>query len=146
MRIAKIIIILAVVIFLSIQFVPVDRSNPQPTGDIKTPENIKSLLHRSCYDCHSFETIWPWYSYIAPASWLVVSDVHEARQYMNFSIWNTYSESDAKRYIRRSLQWVKDGEMPLPQYLLLHPDAKIVPSDLKMLEKWVADSAVEDEE
>ena len=82
------VLILAVI---GIQFVPVNRMNPPVTGEIGAPEKVMAILHRSCYDCHSNKTVWPWYSYVAPISWLVADDVHEGRRHMNFSEWNTYN-------------------------------------------------------
>ena len=62
-----------------IQFIPVNRNNPEVTGEINAPEEVMAILRRSCYDCHSNETVWPWYSYVAPASWLISHAVHDGR-------------------------------------------------------------------
>ena len=71
------------VVLLAIQLVPVQRSNPPVEAEVPAPENVRTILRRACYDCHSNETVWPWYSRIAPVSFLVASDVHEARAKMN---------------------------------------------------------------
>jgi hypothetical protein len=74
-----------------IQFITVDRTNPPVTGEIEAPEKVMAILRTSCYDCHSNETKWPWYSYIAPASWLIADDVQVGRGHMNFSEWSGYN-------------------------------------------------------
>jgi len=84
-------LIVCCVIFLLFQFVPVDRSNPPVVADLQAPVDVKSVLQRSCYDCHSNEVKWPWYSYVAPVSWLVAHDVKEGREELNFSEWDRYA-------------------------------------------------------
>ena len=66
--------------FILIQFVPVDRSNPPVLSDVQAPAEVQTILRRSCYDCHSHETHWPWYAYVAPASWFVVDHIEEGRE------------------------------------------------------------------
>lgn len=130
------------VVFLLIQLHRPVRSNPpiDPSETISMgldiPEEVDAILRRSCYNCHSNETKWPWYSSIAPASWLVASDVKNARQYMNFSTWNTYRK--AKRLsLLESICNVTSGKlMPLPQYLLLHPEAKLTHDEIEILCQW----------
>ncbi len=87
----RIIIIVIIVILIGIQFVPVSKTNPPVTGEIKAPNDVMQILRTSCYDCHSNEVNWPWYSNVAPMSWLVAYDVDEAREHMNFSEWASYS-------------------------------------------------------
>jgi hypothetical protein len=70
------------------QLVPLDRSNPPVSAEVPATPEVRAILKRSCYDCHSNETRWPWYAYAAPMSWLLVYDVHEAREHMNFSTWD----------------------------------------------------------
>lgn len=104
-----------------IQFVPVDRSNPPITREIAwDSEATEELARRSCYDCHSNETEWPWYSSVAPVSWLVARDVAEARGHLNFSTWDR-SSHDPDEIPRM----VEDGEMPPGRYTLAHPGARL---------------------
>ncbi len=72
---------------MAIQLVPVNRSNPTVEADLEAPEAVTAVLRTACYDCHSNETHWPWYSYVAPVSWLVAHDVEEARSEFSFSHW-----------------------------------------------------------
>src|SRR6478672_7737844 len=76
------------VAFLAAQIVPVTRVNPPVEGDLTAPADVKAVLRRACYDCHSNETVWPWYSHVAPVSWLVADDVNKGRRHWNFSTWN----------------------------------------------------------
>src|SRR2546423_15539812 len=77
---------------LLIQLIPVSRSNPPITKDIAAPPRIESILRRGCYDCHSNQTRWPWYAYVAPVSWLAIRDVDSGRKHLNFSTWDKYSD------------------------------------------------------
>jgi hypothetical protein len=131
------IIICAVVLFglLSVVF-PVDRTNPPVTGEIEAPEKVMAILKRSCYDCHSNETVWPWYSYVAPMSWLVRSDVQEGREYMNFSEWSSYNDKQKKYKPKLCGKMVEKGEMPLWFYLPLHPEAELSSEDVETILAW----------
>lgn len=133
-KILKIIVIALFGVFLALQFVPVDRSNPPVVSDLEAPVEVKSILKRSCYDCHSNEVNWPWYSYVAPVSWLVAYDVKEGREELNFSEWNRYAnDSDMKEEI---VEEVAEGEMPLGIYLAIHRDAAVSSSELATLRQW----------
>lgn len=104
-----------------IQFVPVDRTNPPVTREVRWDSDAtRDLARRSCYDCHSNETEWPWYSSVAPASWLVAGDVAEGRTHLNFSTWDQPNEDSDK-----IIEMVESGEMPLRKYTLAHPGARL---------------------
>lgn len=132
----KILIALAVIV-VGIQFIPVDRSNPPVTQEIDAPANVKSILKTSCYDCHSNETDWPWYSYVAPVSFLVASDVQNARKRVNFSEWDKYDDEKKEKKKGAILDDVEEGEMPLPKYLITHPNAELNSEKIKELKNWV---------
>ena len=116
-------IVALVGVFVAIQFVPHGRAheNPPVTG---TPDwdtaRTRELARRACFDCHSNETDWPWYSWVAPASWIVTSDVHEAREHLNFSEFD-----QDPGHADEAAEMVRKGEMPLDEYELLHPDARL---------------------
>ena len=121
-----------------IQFVPIGRHNPPVTEDVDAPAEVKSILRSSCYDCHSNETRWPAYAYVAPVSWVIAFDVHEARDQLNFSQWDRYSEN-AREYVKHhAVNIVTAGEMPPRRYLILHSDAEVTPSELSILEEWAS--------
>ena len=121
---------------IGIQFVPIHRTNPPVTGEIEAPDKVMAILHRSCYDCHSNKTVWPWYSYVAPMSWLVADDVHEGRKHMNFSEWDTYNTKRKNHKIKECGELVEEGEMPLWFYLPLHPEAELLPQDIETIVAW----------
>ena len=132
-----IIFVVVIILLIAIQFVPVNKTNPPVTGEIKGPENVMQILRTSCYDCHSNEVTWPWYSNIAPASWLVAYDVNEAREHMNFSEWQSYSAEDKADDIEEIWEEVEEGEMPLWYYLILHSEAELSENDKVILKDWV---------
>lgn len=121
---------------LLIQFVRPDQTNPPVTGDIEAPPEVMSLLKRSCYDCHSFETRWPWYAQVVPVSWLVTKDVNDGRKHLNFSVWQGYEEGRKLKKFKEIAEEVADGEMPLDIYLPLHPEAKLTPAETTLLVEW----------
>ena len=131
---------LFLVVFIAVQFVRPDRTNPPaPVAaslQAKTPPDIKALLDRSCRDCHSNETRWPWYSTVAPMSWMVAGDVHQGRDHFNYSEWNTYVSDDQDKLLGAMCALAKRGRMPLPSYLLTHRHAKLSPADVTALCTW----------
>jgi hypothetical protein len=115
------IVVTGVVVFIAIQLVPYgrDHKNPAVVADAPWPsDDVRRLARAACYDCHSNETHWPWYSNVAPMSWLVQRDVDDGRKALNFSVWPDDEADDLH-------DPVEDGEMPPRNYLLLHPDAKL---------------------
>jgi hypothetical protein len=131
----------ATVLLVVAQFVPVDTSNPPVTAEIDAPADVKGILERSCYDCHSNETTWPWYSRVAPVSWLVAHDVEEAREHLNFSEWDQLSTEDQLEGIEEAWEEVEEGEMPLWFYLPLHPEARLSATDREVLKRWATSEA-----
>lgn len=130
--------IVALVLVASIQFVPVDRRNPPVTGEIQVPDDVKAVLRRACWDCHSNETHWPWYSYVAPISWRVAGHVHDGRKELNFSEWASFPPG--RQHKKRQQVWdeVREGKMPLSDYLWLHPGAALTDADRAVLAAWSA--------
>jgi hypothetical protein len=127
---------IVVAIAILLQIFTVKRSNPPVTGTIEAPEQVMAILHRSCFDCHSNKTKWPWYSYVAPMSWLVTDDVHVGRKHMNFSEWDTYNDKQKRHKMKKCGEMVEEGEMPLWFYLPLHPEGELLPKDIEILTAW----------
>ena len=133
--------ILAIILIL-IQFVrplrinPVSDKSKDISASLNIPVNVSEILERSCYDCHSNNTRWPWYSYIAPVSWLIAQDVNNGRDKMNFSEWGNYNLTDRISTFDDIVKMLQKDEMPLPKYLLLHRDAKLTDDDKNLLIKW----------
>lgn len=125
-----------VVIFVAIQFVPVDRSNPPVTAEVPAPPEARAVLRRACYDCHSNETVWPWYSRVAPVSWLLARDVLKGRDELNFSTWDQYSVKEQVKKLKKSWEEATEGEMPPWFYQPVHRDAVLSAEDKAVLRRW----------
>ena len=106
------------------------------------PPAVAAVLKNSCYDCHSFETKWPWYSYVAPVSWLVVDDVRAARASLNFSDWPHDDARRARKRCRHIADEVQNGEMPPSNYGWMHREARLTAQQRQDLIQW-ADEQVE---
>lgn len=120
-----------VVAILILQLVPYGRSHTNPAGRMEprwdTPAT-RGLAVRACYDCHSNETVWPWYSQVAPMSWLLQRDVDEGRRKLNFSEWN-----QAQKEARESAKTVREGEMPPWFYTLIQREARLTAAETQAL-------------
>ncbi len=118
----------AAVLFVLIQFIPVDKTNPpvltEPSWD--SPQT-RELAQRACFDCHSNETVWPWYAKIAPSSWLLYRDVQGGRDRLNFSEWNSRTRMGEVAEV------IDGGEMPPWYYVIMHPDAKLTAAEKQQL-------------
>lgn len=124
------------VAFIAIQFIPVSRTNPSVQGDFRASTEVVSVLRRACYDCHSNETTWPWYSNVAPLSWVIAHDVNEGRAALNFSTWNQLSADKQAEVIKESWEVVAEGKMPTWYYVALHPEARLSANDKTALRTW----------
>ena len=126
---------IAVVIGILIQFIPYghDLTNPPVKSEpVWDPPQTRELAKRACFDCHSNESQWPWYSKVAPASWLLQHDVDEGRATMNFSEWDEYWLASSE-----IAEVIIEGEMPPPQYLILHPEARLSDAEKSQLANGV---------
>jgi hypothetical protein len=135
--------IAVLLLFIGIQFIQPDRTNP-PVDESKTifayvnvPGEVKSILERSCYDCHTQHTKWPWYSYVAPVSWLVASDVKNGRAMLNLSAWGDYSARKRIARLDQICQELMDDAMPIKPYRLLHPGAALSQAEVDLICNWV---------
>lgn len=125
-----------VVLLLGLQLVRPEKTNPPVTGDIETSPEVKALLKRACYDCHSNETTWPWYSHVAPSSWLVVRHVDDGRRKLNFSVWSSYEPKRQAHKLEECEELITSGDMPLAGYVPLHPEAKLTDAEKQVLLDW----------
>ncbi len=133
-----------VVLFLAIQLIPVNRDNPTTDAslEIKAPVEVMDIIKTSCYDCHSNKTEWPFYSYIAPLSWLVAGDVEHGREELNFSEWYKMSAEKISRKKEKLVEEVMEGKMPLPIYLYTHSNAELDEMQKQVLRGWVNQSKI----
>ena len=114
---------------------PVDETRAIQANSTITPQ-ISAIFERSCKDCHSSRTTWPWYSQVAPVSWLLVSDVNDAREQMSLSEWGTYDSRKKVSKLQKICEEGESGGMPLPTYVALHPAAKLSDADKQALCDW----------
>lgn len=125
-----------------IQFFRIDKTNPpvEATQDflnIAAPSaEIATLIKDACYDCHSHETKYPWYSNVAPISWMVAHHIEEGREHLNFSKWGTFSAKKRAHKIEECYEEVEKGEMPMYAYVLLHSEAKMTDEQKSALIAW----------
>ena len=128
-------------VFVFFQVIPYgEKTNPAVDKklEIKVPQKTMKIFHRSCYDCHSDETKWPWYSYIAPVSWSVSDHVVQGRRALNFSMWQNYSQ-EQKQKLKKGIYRTVKHVMPLSQYTFMHSDAKLSKNDIKNIQNWASD-------
>ena len=132
--------------FLLLQLVPVDRTNPPVVAEVHAPGPVEDILRTSCYDCHSNETVWPWYSRVAPVSWLISKHVEMGREHVNFSQWGTLSLEDRVKAREEIWEEVESGVMPHRGYLRWNPEARLNEAQEAILEEWAnsVETAAED--
>ncbi|MCF8242258.1 MAG: heme-binding domain-containing protein [Melioribacteraceae bacterium] len=140
-KIGMYVIIVVVIAVLGIQFIPVDRTNPPVENEITAPAHVMNVIKTSCYDCHSNETNWLWYSYVAPSSWFVADHVAEGREHLNFSDWYSYEPKKQKKLMEEIWEEVEEGEMPLASYTFMHPKAALNDSQKIVIREWIKSSS-----
>jgi len=128
---------------LAIQFIQPDTSNPpvDPAQDFQQaanpPAEVQSILKEACYDCHSNETRYPWYSRVAPVSWWIADHVGEGREKLNFSTFGALSPKDRSEALDEAAEKVDQGEMPLASYTWLHPAARLTTAQRNLVSGWL---------
>lgn len=101
--------------------------------------SVSTMLKTACYDCHSNETVYPWYASVAPVSWLVIHDTEEGREELNFSEWAGYSEKRKHHKLEEVIEMMEEGEMPLPVYTITHRDADLDEQQIAEVIAWAKD-------
>lgn len=139
LKIAAIVIVAALIV---VQFIRPDFTNP-PVNEAETleasvqvPENIKAIMKRSCSDCHTNTTVYPWYSQISPVSWWLKNHIDEGRRELNFSVWATYQPKRKAKKLEEVCEQINEKEMPLPSYTWVHRDAILSAEESKVLCDW----------
>lgn len=126
-----------------IQFIPTDKTvpkiNPKDTfvTVLDPPETILKQLKNACYDCHSYETIYPWYTYVAPVSFWINAHIRNGRKALNFSTWNKQSISEQKHLLYECAEEIAEGHMPPKGYYRMHKEAYLDESEKEKLQKWL---------
>jgi hypothetical protein len=137
--ILKLVILVGILVLAIGQIFPPDRTNPpiNPNMTFETVahpgQELASVVRRACYNCHSNETVWPWYSRVAPVSWLVAGDVEEGRSHLNFSEWGLLSRDMSRLKLQNACNQVKAGEMPLWFYVWMHPESRLSEQDVQTI-------------
>ncbi|KFC19092.1 heme-binding domain-containing protein [Epilithonimonas lactis] len=141
----KNILTVLLLLFIGIQFIDVQKniSQSQSANAIenhyKIPEKVQAILKTSCYDCHSNNTSYPWYSKVQPVKWWLADHVNSGKRHLNFDEFNSYSREKKLEKLDEIVETVKEGEMPLASYTVIHQDAKLSASTRAEIEKWVSE-------
>jgi hypothetical protein len=140
---AKRLVIGVVVVLALLQLVPLSRTNPPVTASrtleshVMVPQDVQQVLQRSCYDCHSNATVWPWYSHVAPVSWYVARDVKVARGHVNFQDWEAQiNPQEGKEHLGLICKLVREGKMPPADYRFIHSGTDLSAAEVNSVCAW----------
>ena len=139
----KNILTVLLLLFIGIQFIDIKKniSQDQSANAIgnhyNVPSKVQSILKTSCYDCHSNNTSYPWYSKIQPVKWWLADHVNSGKRHLNFDEFNSYSREKKLEKLDEIVETIKEGEMPLTSYTVIHQDAKLSALDVSEIKKWV---------
>ncbi len=127
--------IVILVFLVLIQFIRIDKTNPPVQEDkdfvkiYNTPESTQTILKNACYDCHSNETKYAWYSNVAPISWWTKSHINGGREHLNFSEFGDYNNNQKSHVLEEAIEVVENGKMPMRSYVLMHSEAELSTED-----------------
>ena len=144
MKIGKKAAIILLVVLVGIQFVPTKRNQSDNISEsdfmivYNVPEQIEKKIKVSCYDCHSNNTQYPWYNKIQPVAWFLEGHIKKAKEELNFNEFGDYSKRRQKNKLKSIINRIRDNEMPLPSYILMHKDAVLSESEKSELENWIS--------
>jgi len=124
--------------FLAIQFIPTGVGNPpaEPGQALEVPADVEPILAAACYDCHTNQTVWPWYSHVAPLSWWIADHVADGRRHLNFSEWASYPPEKADHKLEEIIASQQDKWMPLDSYVPMHPGADLTDEQRGKIIAW----------
>ena len=132
----KKILIAIVILLVVIQFFGPEKTNPPVKADLIADVSVKTILKTSCYDCHSNETVYPWYSNIVPVSYLLMNHINEGREHLNFSDWENLDSLKKEKLRKEIWEEVEKNKMPLSSYLKLHSEAELGNTQKDIIRKW----------
>lgn len=142
MKIFSTIVYWFLIVIALIQFIPVNRTNKPVDSKANfvniygTPRNVQQILKKACYDCHSNETAYPDYAYVAPISWSIKNHVNEGRVHLNLSEWGNLNKELKKGMLEKSIHSIKDYTMPMPGYISKHPAANLTKAERVLLSDY----------
>ena len=129
MKIVRTLLVIALIALVIIQFIPTEKNIQDDYASIvafenetKMPEDVKAVMRKDCYDCHSNNTVYPWYDNIAPANFYLEEHIEEGKEHFNASAWESYSLKKKDHKLEELIEEVEEGEMPLDSYTWLHGD------------------------
>lgn len=130
-------LLIFLLVFIAMQAIQTEQKNfaVDKSLEIQAPDEIMTMFKTSCYDCHSNEANWPWYSKVAPFSWIITEHVDDGRKWLNFSEWENYSEEEKKKKLKGIYRTVY-AVMPLNSYLWLHEEADLTKEQRKQIRDW----------
>lgn len=143
-KVLRWLVLILACLFVVAQFIRPAKTNPasEPSlaieSHLQVDPKVAQIFDRSCADCHSNKTRWPWYTQIAPVSWFVIDHVNEGRDEMNFSQWGSYERSEQKHLLEGICELVREDAMPLSSYTPLHPGSKLTEADVKTICDWTS--------
>jgi hypothetical protein len=132
------------ILLLAIQVIRIDKTNPPVVASkdfitsTRPSEEVAALLTSACYDCHSNNTQYPWYTNIAPISWWLKNHIHEGREHLNFSAWNDYDAEQKAHKVEEMIEEIKEGEMPLSSYTMMHSEGALSLNQREQLIKFLS--------
>lgn len=141
-KIIRWVLVVLACLLIAVQFSRPARTNPTVDqsmaiqSHVQVSPQVAAIIDRSCVDCHTNKTRWPWYSNVAPVSWLVIDHVNHGRSHLNFSEWGRYNQREAEDMLTQICKEVKSGAMPMSSYTPLHPGSKLSTEDVQVLCDW----------
>ena len=152
MKHLKKILVVLLAILIVLQFFRPEKNIAEGLSDadvsyaITVPTNIHTILQEKCYDCHSNNTSYPWYSNFQPVAWWMVDHIEEGKEELNFSDFKKYSEKKANHKLEEVSEMIKDDEMPLPSYTLVHRSAKLTSEEKTRINAWIKSMGLKTDE
>jgi len=146
MKVTRFLLLAVALVFIAIQFLPdrLPENLPKDEKDIihsgLLTEEVLGVLKTSCFDCHSNQTEYPWYSRMAPSSWFLAGHIKEGREHLNFSGWENLSRREKIGILDDINEEITSGAMPLKSYILIHTKAKLNPAEVALMTKWTEDA------
>lgn len=130
-------LLIFLIVFIVMQFIQTEQTNVAVNKDLelKAPDNVMTILKDSCYDCHSNEVKWPWYSNIAPFSWVISDHVNDGKKALNFSTWEEYSPEEKKKELKDIYRTVY-AVMPLQAYIFFHEKSDLTRKQRNIIRDW----------
>ena len=145
-EISKIVVVVLAAVFVVLQFFQIDKTNPAIVeaetleAVVAVPPDIALIMGRSCNDCHTHKTLYPWYANVQPAGWFLKDHIDEGKRKLNLSLFNTYDAEKKAKKLDEICEMVESGEMPLPSYLWIHRDSVLSENEKKALCDWTKEA------